>query len=573
MNPQLQSVKVIRFKGIKEAIFDVSNINVFIGANNSGKSTLAQVIHFCVGLTQSIGLAKRWGNKNDVTLSLSPTQLLYSPCVDLYALGHGGKLIEKEDEAIEVSMNLNDGNCIEVTVKKGRNGNINVTVKNLNAAKTLSSLESPFTIYSPGLAGISKAEEFISNGVLLRTIARGDANLVFRNILLRLHELEKRDQWSNFLLDLQKLFQNIQVEVSFENKTDEHIMVFANTGGGKIPIELAGTGILQAVQILAYVHYFHPSIIILDEPDSHLHPNNQRLLCKLLQTVAEDRGTQVFLTTHSRHVVDALSGQASFLWVRNGEVEEMEKDHDLAVLLDIGALDVKEMLSNSRAKCIVLTEDALKQGLEIILDASNIDDKDRLVLAYYGCTAPHNLRPLLELIRGSNSSALIVVHRDRDYLSDVEAEKWKTEIRNMQAEPFLTSGVDIESHYLNSKHLSKLNDESEGDISSLIEKATTESLNESVAKYVNGRIDIEKRAGTYGKLDVGKLAADALLDIKNDIEKLRHSKSVLKTLRKLFQEKYKRNLKVFEISEHLLDSDLFMISKKVKPKHNKTCEV
>jgi len=70
MSNQLQSVRVIRFKGIKDAPFDVSAINVFIGANNSGKSTLAQVIHFSIGLLQSIELAKRWGNNKD-TIALS----------------------------------------------------------------------------------------------------------------------------------------------------------------------------------------------------------------------------------------------------------------------------------------------------------------------------------------------------------------------------------------------------------------------------------------------------------------------------------------------------------------------
>ena len=237
--------------------------------------------------------------------------------------------------------------------------------------------------------------------------------------------------------------------------------------------------------------YFHPSVSILDEPASHLHPNNQRLLCKLLQGVAEERDTQVFLTTHSRHVGDALSGQATFLWVHNGIVEKMEQDHDLAILLDIGALDVKEMLSQSHAKCIVLTEDALKRGLEVLLSASGIPMDDTLTLAYYGCTSPHNLRPLLELIRASNPQAKIVVHRDRDYLTDKEGTEWETEIRNMEAEPFLTLGVDIESHFLRADHLAELNEKTEAEMDQLLRCATEACRELSIEKYVNGRTDIE----------------------------------------------------------------------------------
>ena len=560
MSNPLRSVHVKRFKGIKDAPFDVAAINVFIGANNSGKSSLAQMIHFGVGILQSIELAGKFGNKASVSLSLSPTELLYSPSANLYALGHDGPLLEKASTAISLSVVLEGGETIGVEIRKGRNGNVVVQVENVPAARRLAILEEPFTIYSPGLAGIARSENFISNGVLLRTIARGDANLVLRNILLR---LAQAPAWSDFLDDLRTLFDNVDITVEYQAETDEHILVFVNTVGGRVPIELAGTGVLQAVQILGYVHYFHPSVIILDEPDSHLHPNNQRLLCKLLQVVAEERGTQVFLTTHSRHVVDALSGQATFLWVRNGTVEKMKQDHDLAVLLDIGALDVKEMLSQSQAKCIVLTEDSLKRGLEVLLESSGVPMKESLVLAYYGCTLPHNLRPLLELIRASNRSAKIMVHRDRDYLTDDEARKWESDIRKMGAESFLTDGVDVESHFLNARHLAALNGESEEAMSAMLTAATSASRMVSIEKYVNGRTDIEKKAGTFGALNLGQLASSAPQIIDASPERYRHAKTVLREARRKFQDDHRRTLRVMEPSPALVVAELSVIAKKM----------
>jgi len=563
MSSFLKSVHVKRFKGIKDAPFDVSAINAFIGANNSGKSSIAQILHFGIGIFQSIQLAARWGNKASVALSLSPVQLHYSPCADLYALGVGGQLAEPTESAIDLTLVISDGEKINLIIRRGRNGNIHVVVDNVSAARKLASLENPFTIYSPGLAGIARSEAFISNGVLLRTIARGDANLVLRNILLRLSDDGHREAWAEFLNDLKQLFRDISIKVKYNADTDEHIMVVVDTGAGDVPIELAGTGILQAVQILGYVHYFRPSAIILDEPDSHLHPNNQRLLCKLLQGVAEERDTQVFLTTHSRHVVDALSGQATFLWVRNGTVEKMNQDHDLAVLLDIGALDVKEMLSQSHAQCIVLTEDALKRGLEVLLESSGAPMKMTLTLAYYGCTSPHNLRPLLELIRVSNSSAKIIVHRDRDYLTDEECSKWETEIRNMGAEPFLTIGVDIESHFLCAKHLAMLNDKTELEMEELLQKATDACRDLSIEKYVNGRTDLAKKTGTFGSLNLGQMATMAPKLINDNVERYRHSKTVLKTLRHSYHETTGVNLSVIEISPHIAVSELSTLVKKL----------
>lgn len=562
MEKLIQSLHVKRFKGIKDAPFDVANINVFIGANNAGKSTIAQLLHFAIGIFQAIELAGRWGNQKTVGLSLAPQELLYSPCSDLYSLGSGGQLAEDKNSAIEFTITLASGQQTRLSIRRGRNGNIRVEVDDAPIAKTLASVVKPYTIFSPGLAGIAKSETFISNGVLLRTIARGDANLVLRNILHRIHKAGGAGTWLEFTDDLSRLFGNVKIEVDYNEATDEHIHVQVDMGSGAVPIELAGTGVLQAVQILGYIHHFHPSAIILDEPDSHLHPNNQRLLCKLLQGVAEERDTQVFLTTHSRHVVDALSGQARFLWVRQGTVAPVEQDHDLAVLLDIGALDVKEMVATSHANCIVLTEDSLKRNLEILLESSGFDMNSTLTLAYHGCTSPHNLRPLIDLIRSSNQKAKIVVHRDRDYLTDEEAKSWHESIRNLKVESFLTVGVDIESHFLNPEHLAILNHTSAEEMRQLIDTATTECDSESLEKYANGRADIIKKKGEFGKINIGQIAVDGPKQLKSDPKRYRHAKTVVKKLRGLFRESTKLNLRIFEASTAIGDQTLNTIAKK-----------
>jgi len=567
MTISIQKISIRRYKGISEAIFDVTPINALIGSNNAGKSTIAQVIHFSVGLLQSITLLKKWGAKEDMSISLSPDQLLYSPCANLYALGHKAPLKEGADRAISVDIVLNSGEEIGIRITKGRNGNIQVKVANVNAAKSIASLESPFTIYSPGLAGIGRYETYMSDGVLLRTIARGDANLVFRNVLLRLNKAS--DRWASFISDLQELFEGISLNVEFEETTDEHILVTLGMGGDKVPIELAGTGILQAIQILAYVHYFHPSVIILDEPDSHLHPNNQRLLCKLLQAVAEERDTQVIITTHSRHVVDALSGHANFLWVRAGTVERYDQDYDLTVLLDIGALDVKEMVAHSDTKrCIVLTEDTRKRGLEILLWSSGISQAESLVLSYHGCTSVKNLRPLIDLVRAGNQHAKIIVHRDRDYLSDTQSTAWEAAIRSLKAEPFLTKGVDVESHFLNSEHIAELNNIPVHDVDALISRATEKCIDRCVEKYVNGKSDIAKREGEYGALNHGSLAVEAAREVKDNAERYRHSKTVLKKARTIFQEENGSNLKTIQVTVHLSDDRLEAISRTLPPVKN-----
>lgn len=198
--------------------------------------------------------------------------------------------MENKERAIEVEFVMNNGQTCTVNVRRGKNRNIMVSAVSEEAAETLASLENPFSIFSPGLAGIAKSEHLVSDGVLLRTLARGDANLILRNILYRLWDTER---WGPFLDDLHEVYPGIDLKVEFIPETDEFVEVRIGTNGDWVPLELAGTGILQVIQMLSYIHKFNPKLVVLDEPDSHLHPNNQRLLCTLLDRIANDRETQV----------------------------------------------------------------------------------------------------------------------------------------------------------------------------------------------------------------------------------------------------------------------------------------
>src|SRR6266542_6642114 len=99
-----------------------------------------------------------------------------------------------------------------------------------------------FSIFSPGLAGIAKRENYVSDGVLLRSLARGDANLILRNILYRLSGSPER--WSNFLSDLTEVFPGIEIAIAFIKSTSEFIEVVNKHAIHAVPPELPGTAVL-----------------------------------------------------------------------------------------------------------------------------------------------------------------------------------------------------------------------------------------------------------------------------------------------------------------------------------------
>ena len=548
-------VHIERFKNIASTTFELDGLNVLVGANNSGKSSIIQALHFAVGLLQTIEVAGRWPAKTreETSIGMFPGQPLYTPADNLYALAAGGRMTEAKEDAIIVTYTLDTGGEVRVSVRKGRNRNVIVAVSGVSDAKTLGAMENPFSVFSPGLAGIAKEEVLVSYGVLMRTIARGDSNLVFRNILYRLQEAA----WEEFMDHLHSIFPDIELRVTFRENLDEFIHVELSLKGERIPIELVGTGVLQATQILAYLHLFRPHLIVLDEPDSHLHPNNQRLMCGLLTDVSDSRRAQIILTTHSRHVVDALSGSAQFLWVRNGGCDPVSEEDEIGILLDIGALDVKERLAVPGLRVVVLTEDKRTRLLESVLQASGFEMADTVVMPYHGVSNVAAMTPLMRIIAQANPDASVLVHRDRDYWKESDIREWERSVRQARAMPIVSAGVDLEADAMTARHLAAVNSGlSEAAAAELISVARESVREDCISKYVNGRVDCERKAGRGHQLNHGELAVEAPTQLSDRPERFYHGKLTLKAARRAFRKNDGANLRMDDVSDYLAREDL-----------------
>lgn len=552
---RITRVHIERFKNILGTTFELDGLNVLVGANNSGKSSIIQALHFAVGLLQTIEVLGRWPKtRQKVSVGMFPGQPLYTPADNLYSLAAGGRMKQKEEEAIIVTYTLDTGAEVRVSVRKGKNRNVIVAVSGVSDAKILGAMETPFSVFSPGLAGIAKQEVLVSPGVLMRTIARGDSNLVLRNILYRLKE---KASWNGFMAHLHSIFPDIELRVAFRETLDEFIHVELSLDGEWIPIELVGTGVLQATQILAYLHLFGPRLIVLDEPDSHLHPNNQRRLCNLLADVSEDGGAQIVLTTHSRHMVDALSGAAQFLWVRNGGCDEVTEEDEIGILLDIGALNVKERLAVPGLRVVVLTEDRGTRLLAAVLEASGFDMGRTTVLPYHGVCNVAAMNPIIRIIKEANPKASVIVHRDRDYWPSDDIGEWAASVRKYRAMPLVSTGVDLEADAMRADHLAALNSELDNAAATeLISVARESAREECIEKYVNGRIACERQAGRGSKLNPGELAVQAPVQLSERPERYFHGKRTMAAARRQFREDFGANLKVEEASDHLATRDL-----------------
>lgn len=530
---KISSIIIRRFKRIENIEIPLENVTVIVGANNSGKSSILQAIHLAVSISQTSKLigGVNWQQGN-YELSINPTQLLYSPVSDVLALATGGQLQEPRPSQIEIVFNRDDGETCLVALRRGRNRNIAISIQGRTLGEELQNLERPFSIYAPGLAGIPREEQYFSPGYVRRIVARGDANLVLRNVLLQLKSNEQSN--AKFISWLQIVFPDINLDIQFDHNTDEYIRALVvHEDGPSLPIDSEGTSILQTCQLLAYIALYNPKILILDEPDSHLHPDNQRKLISSINDIAHEENIQVLISTHSRHVLDAARKNASTIWISKGNIAQQTDPSTLAILLDIGALDSVDFFADGAARCVFITEDTKTQGLSTLLWASGFHEAETYVRSYSGASNLLSANVLGSFLKEKAPNVSTIVHRDRDYLSEDEITLYRRSMQETGVFPFITMQNEIESYFINSDHLAYLNPNIARErIEQLIDQSVAEVKDITIRSMINSRTEyaFKKRREGVPQINHGAIAIEATRDYETNPRMFSKGKELLSRL-------------------------------------------
>ena len=213
----------------------------------------------------------------------------------------------------------------------------------------------------------------------------------------------------------------------------------------RIPLELVGAGALQAIQLVAYATMYDPGLLLLDEPDAHLHPSNQRLLAATLLKIAE---TTLLLRSSMTEVV----------WLKEGVKQERKESEDLSILLDLGALDSYELLTRDRCRVVVLTEDSKRDRLQTILEANGFVRDEYMLQSFDGASNIAMSGTIADFFLKQGNNTHILIHRDGDcmrpdevgwYLSR-EADKLPD-----RCELFVTPPTDVEHQFCKPDHLAE----------------------------------------------------------------------------------------------------------------------
>jgi hypothetical protein len=160
-------------------------------------------------------------------------------------------------------------------------------------------LAAPVSIaFLPPMSGMAATEDRLQDGAVNVRIGEGRTAEVLRNLCFVIHSAPDQTCWTALVAQIKNLFGVTLNPPQFIKERGQITMSYSE---GKTELDLvsSGRGLQQTLLLLAHL-YTHPkSVLLLDEPDAHLEILRQRQIYQLLTKTAEAQGCQVIAASHS----------------------------------------------------------------------------------------------------------------------------------------------------------------------------------------------------------------------------------------------------------------------------------
>lgn len=296
----IRSLTIRRFKRFEEETLDLHGHVVLAGPNNLGKTTILQAI-----AAWSLALT-RWKQLNAYqrrggTYPFAPiARQAFLPV----PLGNFAWLWNQRNYHGDVEIGLTSAAGWRVTMQLRADSTEQVNVRPLEDAEpeTVRQAEIRAT-YVPPMSGLSIGEPVYTRAKQDQLLGQGRPGEIIRNLLL---EASQSGAWEPLSEAIHRLF---HCQLLVPDGAGPDIICEYLTEGSSVHHEIsaAGSGMQQVVMLLAFLHMRPASVLLLDEPDAHLHVFLQDSIYNELRSVAARQGSQLIMATHSEVIIDSVA--------------------------------------------------------------------------------------------------------------------------------------------------------------------------------------------------------------------------------------------------------------------------
>jgi hypothetical protein len=312
------------FKSVVEQEYEFTPFDLLVGRNNSGKSTVLQALaiwQFCV---DEFHRSKRTGSKgiqvvlpNFTALPVPEFNLLWKDRTDRWWPLVNGKKIQQY-----ILINIR----VEWRCETGETDSFGVDLR-YHSPQTIYAIPDggwtkfreceqkggfPRIAYVPPFSGLEPTEKWLDVAPIRQQVGKGQPGSALRNLLLKVCPPPDRGEdgripkgykpppdWRELAEVIERWFSVEIGEPKYDSAKDVYITVEYRQNGKDYDIIAGGSGFHQVLTLLAFLYGYHPTTILLDEPDAHLHVNLQREILDYFKRKSIERNTQFLIATHA----------------------------------------------------------------------------------------------------------------------------------------------------------------------------------------------------------------------------------------------------------------------------------
>ncbi len=351
----ITSLKIANLKGFEDYVVNFSRLNLLVGGNNSGKTTVfhaLQLFFWCVDQTTDFGAGSVTFKKTQVPeLGGIP----YFVARDLFFKQR--TRVKNAPTRITLGITADGVPDISFKIYPAFSRNLMVDGGNTKiSAHEYEALSYLKPVYVPGTIGITVREEMYREVAQERMILEGRQNQVLRNLVYR---LKQQRAWDSFVEMISPLFNLQGLDAPFDTVKDEWMTAVYTEDGCTFDLISAGSGFLQVINLLSFLFLHTSRVALLDEPDSHMHDDLQKLTFELLDKLSQDRNIQLIIATHSATFIDSAGLDNVLLIDRSFKAPLQAQDVDKLVpmLGDRGiALPPAKVMNTLKSRRVLFVE-------------------------------------------------------------------------------------------------------------------------------------------------------------------------------------------------------------------------
>ena len=143
----------------------------------------------------------------------------------------------------------------------------------------------------------------------------------FLQNLINISPVKRQNFQNNVATKIEKRILEGTIEVDFNQLNFPYFSFSANNMTEKIPLNVTSSMVSQLAPVVLFLRYSNVRnrVIILEEPEVHLHPRKQVELVDEIATLVKN-GYKILLTTHSEFIIAALSNHVIMAENKNEEL-------------------------------------------------------------------------------------------------------------------------------------------------------------------------------------------------------------------------------------------------------------